>query len=273
MDGQKLVIIGFCNMDINRYPDGREEVQAGGAAYFAALAASFRTSPVGLVTRIGSDFDDRLLRERLLPEGLHKIKDKKASKSIQTFLSKTDPTRREVELFDGVAQDLCIADIPSLWLQSATHIHVGTMPPAHQYTFIRFLKEQKIKAVISTDVELSFLKNEKLLPQIVRNVQSCDLVFVNRKEYALLKNDLHIVPEVVVKKDKDGAMLLRFGKETETVSAVEVRAVDTTGAGDVFAGAYLAEQSKKTSVKESLQIAADLATTSIKEKGIEHLFV
>lgn len=267
----KLIVIGYTNIDINITPSSRT-VLPGGAAYFASCAASLYTKNIGLVTRVGYDFDPAFLLTRVLPEGVHRIADKQTAKSTQTYHSETDPTKRDVLLEKGVAQDLCPSDIPEVWLKSATHIHVGTMPPEYQKKFIDYLKTQNLPACISSDTELSFIRDPALKPGIIENLNKCDLVFVNRAEYELLKNDLQNVRRMIIKYDKDGAVYFEDGTEKGRIGTSKVYVVDATGAGDVFAGVFLACQSEGKSIPESLKAAAKTATKSIEQKGILHLF-
>lgn len=267
----KLIVIGYTNIDINITPS-KKTVHPGGAAYFAACAASLYLQPVGLVTRVGNDFDPTFLLTRVMPEGVHIISDKETAKSIQTYHSETDPTKRDVVLEKGVAQDLNPQDIPSQWLENAEYIHVGTMPPQYQKTFIDFLISKNLKASISTDTELSFLKNNDLKTGIIENVKKCDLVFVNRAEYEILKDELQSVKKLVIKYDKDGAVYVEDKQERGKVSTHSVNVVDATGAGDIFAGVFLACRVLGRTIEESLKEAAKTATLSIEKEGIKHLF-
>jgi len=76
----KLVIIGYTNIDINVTPSSTTTLPGGGA-YFAAIAASRVINSVGLVTRIGKDYDPTFLLSRVLPDGVHISKDKVNARS------------------------------------------------------------------------------------------------------------------------------------------------------------------------------------------------
>lgn len=268
----KLVIIGYTNIDINITPKSQSTLP-GGAAYFVACAASLLTSQVGLVTRVGYDFDPEFLLSRVVKDGVHIIPDKETAKSIQTYFSLNDPTDRDVVLKKGVAQDLNPNDIPEGWIENAEIIHVATMPPEYQKVFIEYVKDQKGEhTLLSTDTELSFVKNPRMRKQIVKNMQYPDMVFVNRLEYELLKEELKHVEHVIVKLDKDGAVYLHQGKEECRVTTKNTEAVDSTGAGDVFAGTFLAARVNGDTIETALQKAADTATHSIEREGIMHLF-
>lgn len=268
----ELVIIGYTNIDINITPENKT-ILPGGAAYFVACASSLEIKNVGLVTRIGFDFDPEFLLKRVNSDGVKIIKDKETAKSIQTYFSLNDPTDRDVVLKKGVAQDLNPNDIPEGWLENAEIIHVATMPPEYQKLFIEYVKENKgEQTLLSTDTELSFVKNPRMRKQIIKNMQYSDMVFVNRLEYELLKDEMKHIEHVIVKLDKDGAVYLHQGKEECRVTTKNTEAIDSTGAGDVFAGTFLAARVNGDTIETALQKAADKATDSISQEGIMHLF-
>ena len=75
------------------------------------------------------------------------------------------------------------------------------------------------------------------------------------------------VPEVVVKSGADGAHLL-VGNDAVHIPASRVeRVVDTTAAGDAFAGGYLAARVGRQPPAEAARVAADVAGTVVSHPG------
>lgn len=64
----------------------------------------------------------------------------------------------------------------------------------------------------------------------------------------------------------DGCVLVEDGAVTHT-AARPVRAVDTTGAGDVFVGALAVARARGRSLVEACRFAVDLATASVQYEG------
>lgn len=270
----ELVIIGYTNIDINITPS-KTNTLPGGAGYFCALAASLFIKNVGLVTRIGYDFEEKFanfLREKVSKDGIKMIPDKNTATSIQKYYTDTDYSQRDVTLNKGVSEDLCPGDVPHEWLQHAKIIHVATMPPRQQQIFINYIKSLNLKAILSCDTDYSFLKDVNNKEIILSNFCNCDLVFMNRDEYELLKSDTMMFKESIVKLDKTGAMHLLKGNVEAECRTTTVVAEDATGAGDVFAGVYLAQRILGNSNQESLEQATKTATLSVTKEGIEHLF-
>lgn len=266
----KFVTVGYVNIDINVTPS-KKTVLPGGAAYFAALAASRIIKPVGLVTRIGSDYKNPLLFKRVQSEGITVVKNKKTPRSTQIYYSDTDLTKRDITMDWGVAPDINPQDFPKVWLQEAEIIHIATMPPLQQKSFIDFLTKHT-KALLSIDTDVFLLKDPKSKKQVIENFLHCDIVFANRVEYASLKPLFKKLKHAVIKLDKEGAIILEHGIIKTRYKGKKVQAVDVTGAGDIFAGTYLAGKLKGYPEERCLQEACETATLSVTREGVTHLF-
>jgi sugar/nucleoside kinase (ribokinase family) len=272
MDKQpELIVIGYTNIDVNITPSTRT-ILPGGAAYFVSIAASLATQPVGLVTRIGLDFDTSFLMTRVLRDGIHIITDKKTARSTQTYHSDSDLTQRDISLEWGVAPDICTDDIPATWLSSAKHIHIGTMPPKQQQPFLLYIRKHAPQTTISIDTDIFLLSDSENKKIVEHNFEQADIIFVNRKEYAALIDTVNNHPYAIVKEDKDGAKIIKRGNTVVSISNPSVNPVDVTGAGDILAGIFLGNRTNGVDEKASLQSAVNMATQSITKEGVMHLF-
>lgn len=269
MKTPELIIVGYTNIDVNITPT-RTTIQPGGAAYFVSLAASLFNKNVGLVTRVGNDFDCDFLLSRVNHDGIKFIANKNTSQSIQYYQSDTDHTQREIVLKKGVAEDLVSTDIPENWLINSKIIHIATMPPLAQREFLTYIKNKNYKGLISCDTDYSFLKQLDLRKVIIHNFNLCDIVFMNNNEYKLLFDQTFKLS--VVKKDKDGALILSDNKIIAQCKTSKVKAIDSTGAGDIFAGVFLANLVQSKTYHYCLKRACKIATQSVEKDGIDHLF-
>jgi 2-dehydro-3-deoxygluconokinase len=75
------------------------------------------------------------------------------------------------------------------------------------------------------------------------------------------------VPEIVVKCGADGALVLTGGDAVPVPARPVERVVDTTAAGDSFAGGYLAARLAGRPPAEAAQVAAQVAATVITHPG------
>lgn len=266
-----FIVIGYTNIDVNITPKSKT-ILPGGGAYFAAIAASRYVNTVGLVTRVGYDYDTHFLLKRVLAEGVHIDATKPTARSTQTYHSEVDLTDRTISLEWGVAPDINPSDIPSDWLKSVTHIHVATMPPKQQYEFITYIRGNAPEVQLSIDSDSFFFDDQIKKEQIKTNYAAADLVFVNRVEYESLKEFLNTLPRVIVKQDKDGVFYLVRGKKKFGFPAPQVEIKDATGAGDVLAGTCMALLSMGKSLEDALSEACKVASHSVEQEGVMHLF-
>ncbi len=268
----RLIVIGFTNIDLTVMPGAEPTISHGGAGYFAALAASLLHTPVGFVTRIGNDFDASFLSSHVLPEGIVRSPGKPTSRSIQTYLSAEDLSRRDIRLESGASDDLIPEDIPSAWLPTAAIVHIGTMPPTQQGRILHHLRTHAPNARISIDTDQFLLKDDVSIQQISALFREADIVFANRIEYGILKAELDMHPFCVSKLDREGARILKRGRIVAHADVSPVQPVDATGAGDIFAGTFLAGLMEGNPPEQCLQDAAAQATRSVTAVGLMHLF-
>jgi len=267
----ELAFIGYATVDVNITPTDRTTFP-GGAAYFGALAASRLINPVGLITRVGDDYNTSNLMSKVSNVGLKVIPGQRTARSTQTYFSDSDPTNRDISVEWGVAVLLEGGDIPKAWLPFLKTIHIATMIPTQQYAILEYIRKFAPQAKISIDTDSFLLNDPGNLEIVKRSFQQSDIGFVNRKEYEVLGKTIDGMPEAVVKLDQDGAFYMQNGVTKAQSSAEKVNAVDVTGAGDIFAGTFLACLLLDYSEKDALSEATKVATKSVTKKGISHLF-
>jgi len=107
----------------------------------------------------------------------------------------------------------------------------------------------------------------------------CDLVFVNEIEAAQLAGSdseprrladrlTMLCPnsEIIITLGRDGALYCR-GKERIQVPARQVKAVDTTSAGDTFTGYFLAARLRGMGVSEAMNLASLASSITVSRPG------
>jgi ribokinase len=108
-------------------------------------------------------------------------------------------------------------------------------------------------------------------------VSLSDILLVNQHEAAALSGDADAADAarvlsraagvVVVTLGAAGALVARDGEVTATVAARPVAAVDTTGAGDTFAGVLVAWLAAGATLHCSLEAAAAAASLTVTRPG------
>lgn len=130
-----------------------------------------------------------------------------------------------------------------------------------------FLKTAKSKGLQICYSAAPFVKD-----QLLALIDHVDLLVVNEGEAAEIEAALGKAPEawglphLVVTKGAEGAYY--WGKEGALFQPSEqVKAVDTTGAGDTYLGFLLAQLSNGATIKDAMQIASKAASIQVTRFG------
>lgn len=238
-------------------------ISPGGAAYYSAVGASCFSDKVGVVARVGSDFNTTLLTDKgINVEGVHKVKDGKTCRFVITQYD----NGREFSADRGIAAIVDTTILPKSYL-SAKFIHLPTQLPEHA---LLWLDVFRCRNNVSVDTFEQFVKD---YPELSREMcHRASLIFINEEELQTLHQlgELLSQAPIILKKGSLGASYIDQS-ESISVPAPSVIPVETTGAGDILAGAFLAQRAKGISIETSLVFAVHLASRSVTDFGVEHL--
>jgi sugar/nucleoside kinase (ribokinase family) len=96
-------------------------------------------------------------------------------------------------------------------------------------------------------------------------INGVDILLPNEEEFDLLTTEgSHIT---IVTKGPNGADLYIEGIKTSSFDAIEVNAIDPTGAGDAFAGSLLANLAKGEELNAAITIAIKIAAKAVTSIG------
>lgn len=263
-----LVIIGHLAFEKIKTPLGQKTV-LGGAGHYGIIPASLFSKKVGLVSRVGGDYNLGFLKKLKVDfSGVKKLPNQKTARFSLDYKDENDFSVRQVGLKFNACTLLSPKDIPSSYLKSR-FIHIATNTPQNQLEFIKFLRE-KTKAKLSIDTIEDFI--EQWPDLVYKAFSGVDIIFINQREKDLLAKLTELKNKVIVlKKGPEGAEYIS-GSQDISVKAPKIEnVVDTTGSGDVLASVFLICLAKRKSIKEALQIAVNTASESIKYFGVEGL--
>lgn len=260
-DSPNLVIIGNIAYDIIDFskikPDSNPLIDIGGACVFSTIPASLFYR-VGMVGKIGNDFDmSKFLGYNIDLSGIKQM-DQPTTK-FYTIWNTIDGQDREV--MGEVSEEMTVGfrDIPEKFLK-AKHFHLTTAEPSNQLEIIEFIR-QNTNATISVDTIDDFAK-KTICRKVFDNV---DIAFID-KEYSNLLNCK--ANTKIIKYGKKGCLYWANKKSFPIYSQVVEDVVDKTGAGDCLNGIFLNLIVNGVNEEKALRIAVDVATESIKHKGI-----
>jgi ribokinase len=258
----QLVIVGHFGFAEDHTPFG-SAVNLGGSGYACAVGAGVGDAGrIGIVANIGEDFDlEALDRLGVDKTGARVV----AGKAPRLTITQHAANGRSFESVLGVAASSSVRLFPDSYTH-ADHVHLATMPPDEQLYWLRTVREMS-ECKISVD---TFEASAAEFPEESRTLcYSADLVFMNEEERRLLFTT-HAMPtvDVVLKHGAGGASYYSGGTRVH-VSAPLAEAVDTTGAGEVLAGAFLSLRTLGVPVLRSLQYAVEAASAKVGEFGVD----
>ena len=279
-----LLTVGTVAFDAIETPFGKTDKIIGGAATYIALAASYFTKPINMVSVVGDDFPE---------EGLQNLKSHGANtdgiqikKGEKTFFW-SGKYHNDMNTRDTLATELnVLADFEPVVLdeyQDCEFLMLGNLTPDVQMSVINQMKNRPKLVVLDTmnfwmDIALDELKDV---------IKKIDVLTINDEEarqlsgeYSLVKaaqKILEMGPEfLVIKKGEHGALL--FNKESVFFApALPLEEVfDPTGAGDSFAGGFIGYLASTRDIsfdnmKRAIIFGSAMASFCVEKFGTERL--
>jgi sugar/nucleoside kinase (ribokinase family) len=271
----EFLTIGHITRDI--HPDG--PFTLGGTVTFAALTAYH----LGLAAAIASCADTQLVAE--LPERLPGIAlHVRPSQETTTFANRYHEGFR-TQYIHARAESLQAEDAPVEWRDSPV-VLLGPLAQELTPDFVRLFPRRPGAIIAATPQgwlrrwdpdgrvwPTPWQAAQEVLPLLDVLILSHDdlLPFAdgNRKDAdAILKQWSMLVPLLVATDGRHGATLFRHGA-TQHFPAYPVEEVDPTGAGDVFAAAFLTYLYQHGDPESAIDFANGTASFSIEKKGIQ----
>jgi len=268
----ELVVLGHVSIDTIVFPDGERVDMPGGAAAAVATSASLAGAKVGLVTKIGEDFPR---------EWLEKLAQYVDIKGVQILPGKTihiwvvykpdGSVESPVEI--GVAKNMGETPIPEEYMK-AKIFHIAPIPPGEQLKAIERLEGKMVSLDFNPTYYEDYLRNRELVRELVSRA---DVIFPNEREARLITglNDIRKSAEelyswgaklVVITRGEKGVLV--YNGDFHEFSALPVEGqIDPTGAGDAFAGGFLAGLVKGKGLEGCVRLGLERAREVLKKNG------
>lgn len=240
-----LVVAGKLAIDELSFEGKPHAPVLGGSAAHVAIAAATLGSKVAIVSAIGKDFPPNFL-QMLVSKGIDLSGVRQQPGRSAHFWAdfSKNGSMNSYRLHFGVGNQLSFRTF-SDQIRNARAVHLGILPPHLQRALIKRVKG-KNKLLSMTTI---FHQAKTLRHEIIPQIPFLDILFLNSIEAMLLtqrddpkKAIVHLgekVPIVVVTQGSKGCLVNHQGKVQHVIS-YRSNEVDVTGAGDSFAGAFLA---------------------------------
>jgi sugar/nucleoside kinase (ribokinase family) len=282
----RLVCLGNLTIDDVVLPDGTQKLECtGGDALYACLAARFFEPASEMVAPVGWDWPQAISR-RIRAAGLSDLglplRDLKSLHNRIDYESNGD---RTWTLFNGEEAFHLLSpkpdDIPPAY-RNADAFLVLAMTLQAQLDLVADLKRDT-NAVVALDPQEDYIAgNEEILRGLIAQ---CDIFMPSAEEVrrilghgdwsAAARTFAELGPGIVViKLGADGSLIHDRGTGRDiAVPALAVEAVDTTGAGDSFCGAFMATLLQDNCDLETAARAGSVAASfTIGGYGVDPLF-
>lgn len=279
-----LLVVGTVAFDAIETPFGKTDKIVGGAASYIALAASYFTKKMDLVSVVGDDFPQEFLNT-LKSQGvdLAGLQIKQGQKSF--FWS--GRYHNDLNSRDTLDTQLnVLADFDPIVPEQAKEVDflmLGNLMPIIQQKVLNQLTKRPKLIVLDT---MNFWMDTSM-DELLKTLQQIDVLTINDSEarqlsgeYSLVKAAQKILkmgPKVlVIKKGEHGALLFNQ-EEVFFAPALPLEDVyDPTGAGDSFAGGFIGYLAKTKDIsfenmKRAIIFGSAMASFTVERFGTERL--
>ena len=279
-----LLVVGTVAFDAIETPFGKTDKIVGGAASYIALASSYFTKEINLVSVVGDDFPQDFMNtlkgQGVNLDGLQIRKGEKSffwSGRYHNDMNSRDTLDTQLNVlgdFDPIVPDS---------YKNCDFLMLGNLMPSVQQKVLSQLSKRPKLIVLDT---MNFWM-DIAMPELMETLKGIDVLTINDSEarqlsgeYSLVKAAQKILamgPKVlVIKKGEHGALL--FNKEEVFFApALPLEDVfDPTGAGDSFAGGFIGYLAKTKDIsfenmKRAIIFGSAMASFTVERFGTERL--
>lgn len=279
-----LIVLGTMAFDAIETPFGKVDRIIGGSATYVAYTAANFITPVQQVSIIGEDFPKEELAE-LEKRGvdLSGVETVKGKKSF--FWS--GKYHLDMNTRDTLVTDLNVLTdfnpvIPDSY-QGTEFLVLGNVDPAIQLSVIEQMKERPKLIVMDT---MNFWM-EIAMPKLQEVLKKVDALLVNDSEARQLSGEFSLVKAarsilkmgpkyLIIKKGEHGALLFHENQVFFAPALPLEDVFDPTGAGDTFAGGFIAHLARTkdlsfNNMKTAIIVGSAMASFCVEKFGPDRL--
>ncbi|MBO4962980.1 MAG: carbohydrate kinase, partial [Clostridia bacterium] len=267
-----ILSIGEILADIVNVSGQDYKVNLGGAPFNMAVSAKNNGAKVGFIGAVGKDVVGRELNAQAKLYGLDYLNLQSLNSNTTLAFVTLNNGERDFSFFRDNTADFKIdyKDINLSTFKDLSILHLGSLMLSEslgQKAFKNLVKKaKKIGVKISFDVNLrdifkSIQQTKKAYSYALNN---CDIIKLSQEELEFFTGEGDLIVAInsfarqnvlyVVTQGENGSLCYYNGKAYSCPS-VKVSPIDTTGAGDAFYGAFLAEIENKEYTEQVLTSA------------------
>jgi sugar/nucleoside kinase (ribokinase family) len=273
------VFVGHISVDKVENVNGTR-VQPGGAALYAAMAARTLFPNVALISATGKDnqFLDVL---NLLPYKDVKIYDEPPTKFHIRYDRRWEAHYLKVD--HGAGSRITSRRISDRWLRHKSIFHISPMRPSKVARILDKIKQKSPETKVSVNTWIDYVKEGRRNRRILKDIAlKADFLIMSDTEVKALAQTDSISSAVRLLKAKRlivtlgnfGAIISGENGDLRMVPALNLppdKVVDTTGAGDVWCGAFLATYNLTEDFGKSVSAASTISRIKCSDWGFQSL--
>jgi ribokinase len=276
---QRLVFVGHISVDKVENINGTR-VQPGGAALYAAMAARTLFPNVALISATGKDNKHRDVLN-LLPHRDVKIYDAPSTRFHIRYDRRWEAHYLKVD--HGAGSRITSRNISNRWLRQKSIFHISPMQPSKVARIVDKIKKKSPEAMVSVNTWIDYIRKGRKNRRILKDIAlKADFFIVNDKEAKALAQTASISSAVRLIKAKNliltlgdlGAIVNGEDADLQLIHASTLppdKVVDTTGAGDVWCGAFLAAYNLTEDLAKSISAASTISRIKCSDWGFQSL--
>jgi sugar/nucleoside kinase (ribokinase family) len=276
---QRLVFVGHISVDKVENVNGTR-TQPGGAALYAAMAARTLSPNVALISATGKD-NQFLNVLNLLPYKDVKIYDAPSTKFHIRYDRRWEAHYLKAD--HGAGSRITSRRISDRWFRHKSIFHISPMQPSKVARILDKIKQKSPEAKVSVNTWIDYIREGRRNRSILKDIAlKADFFIVNDTEVKALAQTDSISSAVRLLKAKN--LILTLGDLGAIVNGEDVglqlihastlppdKLVDTTGAGDVWCGAFLATYNLTEDFGKSVSAASTISRIKCSDWGFKSL--
>jgi ribokinase len=276
---QRLVFVGHISVDKVENVNGTR-VQPGGAALYAAMAARTLSPNVTLISATGKDnqFLDVL---NLLPHRDVKIYDAPSTRFHIRYDRRWEAHYLKAD--HGAGSRVTSRRISDKWLRHKSIFHISPMQPSKVARILDKIKQRSPETKVSVNTWIDYIRKGQKNRRILKDIAlKADFFIVNDTEAKALAQTDSLSSAVRLLKAKNliltlgdlGAIVNGEDADLQLIHASTLppdKVVDTTGAGDVWCGAFLATYNLTEDLPKSISAASTISRIKCSDWGFQSL--
>ncbi len=280
---KKILVIGSISIDNVTYtsvlPEPGTTVYGesflsniGGKGANQACAIHFLNGDVEFYGSVGDDDNGKRVQNFLKNVGLRaNLKISKQNTGVASITIETQNAENRIVIVPGSNMDITKKDIDKidflkfdfllLQLENPVDTICYAMKKAKEHGLTVILNPapyHEVPSIAFKDIDF-FIPNEHELEYFTPNIKGD---FKERAEYLIKQG----IKRVIVTLGEKGSLYVDE-KQSFTVAPHKVNAIDTTGAGDSYCGAFLTALSEGKDVKEAMEFASKVSSIAVTRKG------